>query len=105
MGLKVQCSICNEIVDINIAKDDLDWQIEDTDEREMGIETHYSAVVQYECEKCKSEFLITLEIWEYPEGFFNDQDITIEGGELIDDADLDMYALSPLSGDEDYVEE
>ncbi len=105
MGLKIQCDNCSKVIDVELCKNDLDWQIEDTDEREMGIETHYSAVIPLDCEECQSELVISLDVWEYPEGFLNDQDITVEGGELIDDTDIDLYSLSPIFNEDDYVEE
>ena len=78
---------------IDLAKETLDWEIVDSDEREMGTETLHEAILLIICCKCREEITVTLHVWEYPEGFFNMDDIEVEGGELVRGCDLGQFVL------------
>ena len=69
----IKCSSGHEIKK-EISKDELDWEIVEADEREMGTEFLHEAELPIECEQCDEEFTVTLRIWEYPEGILNMQD-------------------------------
>ena len=101
MNIKIKCNNCEELINLSLDKDDFQWEIVDTDEREMGIETHYQFEHEFTCENCDQDIKLTFDIWEYPQGFYNDQDITVDGGEVVDDSDFDLYTLSPINKNEE----
>lgn len=72
MNLKweITCPYCG-----NTEKIDLQEYVVDESgyEREMGTETEYTI----ECEECKKRFGIEGSIWEYPEGAYNDDSISV----------------------------
>lgn len=83
----IRCSSGHEIKK-EISKDELDWEIVEADEREMGTEFLHEAELPIECEQCDEELTVTLRIWEYPEGILNMQEITVDDGEIIEECDL-----------------
>ena len=97
--IQIECD-CGEIITIDLSEESLDWEVVESDEREMGTESLYEAVLYYDCPKCNGTLTITLHIWEYPEGFFNMQDIEVDGGHLVDECDLGQFLFN-----EDYDDE
>lgn len=71
-----------------LSKEELDWEIVEADEREMGTEFLHEAQLPIESDQCDEEFTVTLRIWEYPEGILNMQEISIDKGEVIEECDL-----------------
>jgi hypothetical protein len=63
-----------------IESDELDWDAVGGDERQMGTETHYEAVVDH-----PELGLLTWGIWEYPAGIENYQNTDARGHEVVDD--------------------
>lgn len=80
------------IIDLN--DEYLSWEIIESNEREMGLERLHEAILEKEVESESELVVITLHIWEYPEGALNCQEITVEGGELDEECDLGHYLLS-----------
>lgn len=72
---------------IPLQKENIDWELVETDEREMGLERLYEYT-----EKCDdidgTPITITLRVWEYPEGVFNDDEIEVDGAELVKSSSL-----------------
>lgn len=64
------------------------FEVVETQERPMGTEKHHEANVTATCNICDEDINVTLEVWEYPEGAFNHQEITVDEGEVIDECDL-----------------
>lgn len=80
--IEIECN-CGDTQINDLAQQDLQWDIVETDEREMGMERLHEAVFDYDCEKCDEVITVTLHVWEYPEGFCNTDDILVDGGKLI----------------------
>jgi formylglycine-generating enzyme required for sulfatase activity len=66
---------------IEITPDDLDWEVDSADERQMGTETAYTATYYFD------EGDIEWTVWEYPIGVTNYSDYKIEGGILVKNFD------------------
>lgn len=98
--IEIKCN-CGETKIIDLAQQDLEWDIVETDEREMGMERLHEAVFDFDCEKCDEVITVTLHVWEYPEGFCNTDDILVDGGELIEGCDLDLFIFGDYGMDEE----
>ena len=91
--LKVKCLNCGSIIDIDLCDYDLSWEMVEADsDRGMGTEFNHEAVVEVECDDCNADISITLNVWEYPEGSSNSQEIEVDGGDLISGCDLSDIA-------------
>ncbi len=66
---------------IEITPDDLDWEVDSADERQMGTETAYAATYYFDRGQ------IEWTVWEYPMGVTNYSDYRIEGGTLVTNFD------------------
>lgn len=96
--LKLKCDACNSIFDIDLEDYDLSWEIADSFDRgdnAMGEEIHHEAIIDVECPDCGCDDIhVSLNIWEYPLGAYNDQQIEVEGAELVKGCDI--QGLSPI---------
>lgn len=63
-----------------IENDELDWEAVDGDEREMGPEVHYEAVVDH-----PELGLLTWGLWEYPNGIENYRNTNAGRHEVVED--------------------
>lgn len=97
--IQIKCD-CGEYITIDLAEEALDWEVVDSDEREMGTESLHEAELYYDCPKCNSCIAITLHVWEYPEGFFNMQDIEVDSGQLVNECDLGQFLFNEYDDDE-----
>ena len=97
--IQIECD-CGESITIDLAKETFDWEVVDSDEREMGTESLHEAVLNYDCPKFNSSIVITLHVWEYPEGSFNMQDIEVDGGQLVNVCDLGQFLFNEDDDDE-----
>ena len=66
---------------VEITPDDLDWEVDSTDERSMGPEIGYAATYYFDTGE------IEWNVWEYPMGATNYSDYKIEGGTLVKNFD------------------
>lgn len=89
-------------ITIDLAEEDLSWEIVETDEREMGVERLHEAIVEKEIEGLDEHLSITLHVWEYPEGFLNMQEIEVSEGEVIEECDLGQFVISYYEEDEEF---
>lgn len=89
ISIEIQC-LEGHLCRLVIHKDDLVWDLVEADEREMGTESHYEAVVQKECEECGSEVIVIFHVWEYPDGVYNDSEIEIENAKLISEVNREI---------------
>ena len=80
--LKFWCDRCGRIHQYNKRQLRLDFECIGSDERNMGIENEYQAKEYFGCQ-CGNDIEVTFSIWEYPIGNHNYDEITIEGGTLI----------------------
>ena len=94
----------NSTLDIDLSQEDLDWELEEIDEREMGVERLYEAVLEKEVDGLDQSLEITLRVWEYPEGFANMQEIELSEGDVVEECDLGQFVISYYE-DEEYEED
>lgn len=92
-------------LDIDLSQERLNWELEEIDEREMGVERLYEAVLEINVEGLDKPLEITLRVWEYPEGFVNMQEIELSEGDLVEECDLGQFVISYYEEDDDYDEE
>jgi len=88
---------------IDLSQEDLNWELEEIDEREMGVERLYEAVLEKDVDGLDEPLEITLRVWEYPEGFANMQEIELSEGEVVEECDLGQFVISYYK-DDDYDE-
>ena len=85
--ITIKCENGHVIV-IDLEEVSPDFEVVETEEREMGVEKCYEAEFTETCDICEEEVTVKLSVWEYPEGVFNHQEITVDNGEVIDECDL-----------------
>lgn len=90
----------NSTLDIDLSQEDLDWELEEIDEREMGVERLYEAVLEKEVDGLDQPLEITLRVWEYPEGFANMQEIELSEGDVVEECDLGQFVISYYEDEE-----
>lgn len=84
--MKVKCSKCGKEIVLSVPPSE--WLLVESTERNMGTEHRYLQRCSETCPQCNSVVEVELNVWEYPEGVFNMQDIEIKGGKLIEDCYL-----------------
>lgn len=94
----------NTTLTIDLEKEELDWEIEDIDEREMGVERLYESILEMDVDDLAQPLEIILRVWEYPEGFVNMQEINVNEGEVIEECDLGQFVISYYEEDEEDYE-
>lgn len=87
-------------LDIDLSQEDIDWELEEIDEREIGVERMYEAVLEKEVDGLDQPLEITLRVWEYPEGFVNMQEIELSVGDVVEECDLGQFVISYYEEDE-----
>lgn len=90
----------NSTLDIDLSQEDLEWELEEIDEREMGVERLYEAVLEKEVDGLDQSLEITLRVWEYPEGFANMQEIELSEGDVVEECDLGQFVISYYEDEE-----
>lgn len=91
-AILVRCGTCGELFDIDAGNLCFDWEggVVD-DNRGMGPESEYESQESCICSNCGKQIDLTLQVWEYPMGCFNTQNIEIDGGEIEKPIDLSRY--------------
>lgn len=74
----LKCSNCGK--QHNFLPEDADFDATSGSERQMGHEHGYSWKYTFNCDNCGNEIEIDYEVWEYPEGVFNNDQVNITGG-------------------------
>jgi hypothetical protein len=77
--LIVCCSNCNE--KITYLAGQADFENSFGNERSMGTESGYLWEEDFNCSNCGKEISIRYEVWEYPVGALNHENLKIVGGE------------------------
>lgn len=85
----VTCDNCGTLHDI--PANEADFDTASTDERQMGVETGYSWESEFKCD-CGNDIDFTYEVWEYPAGAFNMDEIKINGGTEADRYSYDFHS-------------
>tara|TARA_R110000744_G_scaffold345783_1_gene451215 strand:- start:2092 stop:3360 length:1269 start_codon:yes stop_codon:yes gene_type:complete len=106
-ALIYKCGYCHHINEVPMNELYLEFDCVGGSERSMGEENQYQSEEPLECSSCGIAVNVTLEIWEYPVGAHNTDDITIDNGEIIQSPDFvthfwDMHFDEP---DEDMFRE
>jgi len=88
-SMLIRCDECGELFEIGKNQFCFEWEggVEDYD-RGMGEEYKHEAQEYCNCPYCDNQIDIKLQVWEYPIGAFNMQNIEVEGGELEEPIDL-----------------
>lgn len=72
------CDNCSKQHDF--ASDESDFDNTSGSERQMGTESGYTWEHTFNCDECENEIEIEYEVWEYPVGAFNNDQVNINGG-------------------------
>lgn len=91
-SILIRCNNCDELFELGVDQLCFDWEggVEDYD-RGMGEEYRHESVESCNCPNCNHQIDLTLQVWEYPVGAFNMQNIEIEGGDIEETIDLSDY--------------
>ncbi len=86
-----KCGNCHKKNTVPINDLYLDFECVGGSERNMGEENQYQSEEFLECSFCGNEINIIFEIWEYPVGAHNYDDISIVNGDIIQSPDFVSY--------------
>lgn len=81
--LKFKCNSCGRIHKHNESEFDLEFECIGVSERNMGIENQYEAQEHFRC-NCGNDIEVRFELWEYPIGVHNYDNIEIDNAKLLD---------------------
>jgi hypothetical protein len=81
--LKFKCDSCGRIHKHSETEFDLDFDCIGGSERNMGTENQYEAQEHFKC-NCGNDIEVRFELWEYPIGVHNYDNIEIDNAELLD---------------------
>lgn len=88
-SLLIRCETCNELFELSVDNLCFCWDEGVVDEeRGMGPEYLHESQEMCNCPHCKRQIDIKLQVWEYPVGVFNMQNIDVDGGDLEESIDL-----------------
>jgi hypothetical protein len=76
----LECDDCKEQVKINGS--DFDFEIVDSDERQMGAELTYEGTIEISCKNGHS-IEVTHRFWEYPEGAENHKETEVSRASVV----------------------
>lgn len=97
--ITVKCDTCGHNFDIDIDNYDIEWELAesfDHGDNAMGEENHFETMISQECPVCHETINVNLNIWEYPVGSYNDQNIEVEGADKVNACDISYF--SPIGG-------
>lgn len=89
--LLVRCDTCGRLFGVDPEDFNFDWEYSYADDYGLGYEIEYESIENCECPNCGRQIALTLQIWEYPMGFINNQNIEIDGGEIEFTIDLSPF--------------
>lgn len=81
--LAFKCENCGRIHKYYESEVDLEFENIGGSERSMGVENQYVAEERFNC-SCGKDITAKFEVWEYPVGVHNYDNITLEGAKLIE---------------------
>ena len=87
----VRCGKCGELFEVHADELEFDWEGGLVQERGMGPENEYISEEVCTCPNCNNQIDISLQVWEYPMGVFNFQNIEIDGGDIEKPISLSSY--------------
>lgn len=83
-----KCGNCHQKNIVPMNELYLDFECVGGSERNMGEENQYQTEENLECSVCGNEINLLFEIWEYPVGAHNYDEISIDNGEVIQSPDF-----------------
>ncbi len=83
-----KCGYCRYTNKVQIKNLFFEYECITSTERNMGMEYEYQLTKQIGCMKCGNDANITYLIWEYPVGAHNNDQISIDEGEIIQSPDF-----------------
>ena len=86
-----QCRNCNKQNIIPFEDLYIDFECIESSDRGRGAENHYQSEDYIQCSNCGKETNLTFDIWEYPVGVHNYDEITMEDGEIFQSPDFVGY--------------
>lgn len=90
-SLLIRCDGCGELFSVDSGNFDFNWEGGVVDDRGMGYEMEYEYEDSCFCPNCGKQIDLTFQVWEYPMGVFNYQNIEVDGGEVEEPLDLSNY--------------
>lgn len=81
----VKCKECGQEIIVEYDDLDFEWEAVGWSERSMGTETEYQSTEYIDCHRCGNQIELEFHLWEYPVGSLNNNEIEINGGEIISD--------------------
>ena len=90
-SLLIRCDDCGELFTLDTDELEFEWEGGVVADRGMGYESQYDSEHNIECPHCGNDIELKFQVWEYPMGAFNYQNIEIEGGEVEEPIDLSDY--------------
>jgi len=80
--LVVKCDNCSTVQTRSANQMNLDFELNNADERNLGPEYSYRAEEYIQC-TCGEEIIVSFEVWEYPIGVHNSDTIESENGKIL----------------------
>jgi uncharacterized Zn finger protein len=80
-NMQIGCQNCGHVNTID--SDDLDFELVESEEREMGSENTWEAQVEITCDKCGADIEVTHSVYEYPSGTKNSEEVTAKNGIVV----------------------
>ncbi len=77
--ITIKCNNCD--ITTNLTSDDADFEITSVEDKPMGPETCHAWETSFECNSCKKTIELIYEVWEYPTGAYDNEEINSDGGE------------------------
>ena len=90
-AILIRCDECRELFALDAGELNFEWEGGIVDDRGMGYESEYESEESCECPNCMNQIDLTLQVWEYPMGAFNNQNLEIDGGEIEKPINLANY--------------
>jgi len=81
--LSFKCNSCGRTQKHHKSEFDLDFDCISGSKRNMGTENQYLAEEHFKC-NCGNDIIAKFEVWEYPEGVHNYDDLTLEGAKILE---------------------
>lgn len=100
--IEIVCNECGNLFKCRFPSEQLVWEELDANERELGTERYYEAKFICNCTECNKQLVFTCQVWEYPEGKIDYQDIVCDNAQVVSDTyDLELRPFEIESEDEE----
>ncbi|WP_333810003.1 hypothetical protein [Flavobacterium sp.] len=95
----IVCHKCGKQTDFD--SEEADFEATGGSERQMGPENGYSWEMTFDCDNCGNEIEFDYQVYEYPQGTFNLEDVKITGAKAINTFDYD-FSDEPEPNEDDF---